>query len=96
MRDLSIERKITIFKTLADSKKVYLGLITSVPAFIIEQLNIIKKTLFGKEKKNKMKHSVLRNTYDLGGLKETDIFYKITCLQCLWVRWLFDENLHDC
>ena len=43
-----------------------------------------------------MKHSVLRNTYDLGGLKETDIFYKITCLQCLWVRWLFDENLHDC
>ena len=51
MRDLSIERKITIFKTLADSKKVYLGLITSVPAFIIEQLNIIKKTLFGKEKK---------------------------------------------
>ena len=53
MRDLSIERKITIFKTLADSKKVYLGLVTSVPAFIIEQLNIIKKTLFGKEKKTK-------------------------------------------
>ena len=48
MRDLSIEEKITIFKILAISKIVRLGLITSLPAFIIEQLNIIKKTLFGK------------------------------------------------
>ena len=43
MRDLSIEGKITIFKTLAFSKIVLLNLITSVAAFIIEQLNIIKK-----------------------------------------------------
>ena len=29
------------------SKTIHFGLITSIPAFIIEQLNIIKKTLFG-------------------------------------------------
>ena len=47
---LSIEDKITIFKKLAPSKIVNLGLITSVPAFL--QLNIIKK-IFGKKKKTK-------------------------------------------
>ena len=44
MRDLSIEGKITIFKILAILKIVHLGLITSVPVFITESLNItIKK-----------------------------------------------------
>ena len=49
MRDLSFEGKITIFKTLAISKLARHGLITSVPVFIIEQLNIIKQ-IFSKEK----------------------------------------------
>lgn len=49
MRELPIENKIKVFKTLAVSKIVNLGLITGVPAFIIGQLNIIIKN-FGKEK----------------------------------------------
>lgn len=49
MRELSIENKIKVFKTLAVSKIVNLGLITGVPAFIIGQLNITIKN-FGKEK----------------------------------------------
>ena len=43
MRDLSIEGKITF-------KIAYRDLINSVPAFIIKELNTIKKTLFGKKK----------------------------------------------
>ena len=78
-------------KTLASI--VHLVLMTSVPAFIIEQLNIIKKFYFTR-KKNKIKHSTLRSTYKLGGFKDTGIFYKITSLQCSWVRRLFDENFH--
>ena len=35
MRDLSIEGKIATFKRLSTSKIAHLGLITSVPAFII-------------------------------------------------------------
>lgn len=49
MRELPIENQIKVFKTLAVSKIVNLGLITGVPAFIIGQLNIIIKN-FGKEK----------------------------------------------
>ena len=99
MRDLPIEGKITIFKTLAISKIVCLGLVTSVPAIIIKQLN--KKTSFGKgRKQNKTlycaKYLRIRwqNTYELGGLKDTDIFYKIISLQYSWVRRLFDKNFH--
>ena len=76
MRDLSFEGKTTIFKTLAISKLARHGLIASVPVFIIEQLNIIKQ-IFCKEKKPKIKHSTLQNTYKLGSFKDTDIFYKI-------------------
>ena len=94
MKDLSSEGKIAIFKTLAISKIVNLGLITCVPDFIIEQLNIIKELHLAREKP-KIKHHTLQNTYELGGYKDTYIFYSITSLQCAWVRRLFDENFHE-
>ena len=50
MRDLSIEGKITIYKTLTVSKMIRLGSITSVPAFIIRQLNIIKNLYLIRKK----------------------------------------------
>ena len=50
MRNLTIERKILVFKSLAISKIVHLSLITTVPHAIINQLNNIqKKTLYGTE-----------------------------------------------
>ena len=53
IRDLPIEDKITIFKTLAIWRIIYLGLITSVPNYTIERVNIIKKTFFSIEKNSK-------------------------------------------
>ena len=43
MRDLTIEIKIAIFKSLAISKIVHLALINTVLIFTEEQLNLIKK-----------------------------------------------------
>ena len=43
MRHLSLEGKITIFKSLALSEIVYLALLTIVPKSIIEELNEIQK-----------------------------------------------------
>ena len=65
---------------------VHVGLITSVPAFIIEQLIFI-----WQGEKPKIKRSTLQNTNELGG---TEIFYKITSLQRCWVR-RFDENCQE-
>ena len=73
MRDLTIEGKIPIFKTLPISKIVDLASIANALVCNIEQLNIIKKN-FIWQGKNKVKHSTLRftNTCELGGLECTD------------------------
>lgn len=68
MIDLSIEGKITIFKILVISKILHLGLITSAPAFIIKQLNIIKKYIW-QGKKTQIKHSALQNIDQLVSLR---------------------------
>ena len=44
MRHLTIEGKITVFKSLAISKIVYLSLLTSVPKSITDELKIIHKS----------------------------------------------------
>ena len=43
MRDLTIEWRIVIFKSLAISKIVHLALIKTETIFTVKQLNIIKK-----------------------------------------------------
>ena len=50
MRNLTIEGKVLVFKSLAVSKIVHLSLITTVPHAIINQLNNTKKALYGTEK----------------------------------------------
>ena len=50
MRNLRIEGKVLVFKSLTISKIVHLSLITKVPHAIINQLNNIKKALYGTEK----------------------------------------------
>ena len=42
-RNLTVQGKITIFKTLAISKVIHLALVTNVPLVIIVQLNEIQK-----------------------------------------------------
>ena len=44
MRNLSIEGKIVVFKTLAISKLVYLALLTVIPNHITEEVAKIKKS----------------------------------------------------
>ena len=52
-RDLTIEGKIVIFKSLPISKIVHLALKKTVPFFIVEQLNIVKRNFIWQGKKNK-------------------------------------------
>ena len=43
IRNLTVQGKITIFKTLAISKVIHLALVTNIPQGIIDQLNKIRK-----------------------------------------------------
>ena len=50
MRHLSLEGKITIFKSLALSKIVFLALLTIIPKSIIKELNEIQKMFLWSKK----------------------------------------------
>ena len=77
MRHLSLEGKITIFKSLALSKIVQLALATIVPKSFIEELNEILKKFLWSYKKCNIKHGTSCNDYKNGGLKNIDINLKI-------------------
>ena len=94
MRYLSIEGKITVFKTLALSKIIHLALVTDVPKSTILALNKIQKEFIWKNSNPKIKHSTLCSNYKKGGLKNVDITSKIISLQCSWIKRLFDKSFH--
>ena len=54
MRHLSLEGKVTIFKSFALSKIVHLTLLTIVPKNIKEELNEIQKMFLWSNKKCKI------------------------------------------
>lgn len=95
MRNLTLQGKITVFKSLAISKVVHLALVTTFPSDILNHLNKIQKDFLWYQKNPKIKHSTLRNIYENGGLKNVDIDYKITSLQCSWIKRLFDNSTHS-
>ena len=92
MLQLTIEGKILIFKTLAISKVVHLPLLKDVPSSTIAQLERIQKHFIWKNGNPKLKHTTLCNEYEQGGLKNVDIFSKISSLQCSWVKRLYDNS----
>ena len=51
---MTVEGKITIFKTLAISKIIHLSLFTNVLTEIFNELNKIQKELFGMETTKKL------------------------------------------
>ena len=76
-RNLSLIGKITIFKTLAFSKIIFISYLSYVPNSIIEKLEKIKKEFIWNGKRPKVKHSALLGDYEEGGLKDIDIKAKI-------------------
>ena len=77
MRNLTLEGKITIFKTLAISKIIQLSLVTNVPTQFIKKLNNIQKEFIWNGSNPKIKHATLCNKYENGGLKNVDILSKV-------------------
>ena len=82
VRNLTLEGKITIFKTLEISKIIHLASITALPNSTITQLHKIHKEFIWNHKRPKIKEKVPVNHYDKSGSKDVDIPSKITSLQC--------------
>ena len=87
MRQLAIEERIVIFKTLAISKIVYLPLLTNTTN-IIDELEKVQKKFIWNNSTAKIKQETLRMDYKKRGLKNVDIRMKVTNLQCSWIKRL--------
>ena len=95
LRNLTIEGRIVVFKSLAISKLIHLALVTEIPTSTINLLTKIQMKFVWKGKNPKIKNSTLCNDYEYGGLKNVDIFSKVVSLQCSWIKRLFDNNFHQ-
>ena len=88
MRKLTLEGKITIFKSLTISKIAHLAIITKVPNTVIEGLKQIQKNFLQNNKKVKLEQNTLRNDYKGDSLKSVNIEHKIASLEYSWVKRL--------
>ena len=95
MRQLTLEGKITVFKSLVISIVIRLLLNTNLHNNTIDLMYKIQKNFIWQGKKAKIKHSTLCNGYENGGLKNVDLRNKITSIQCSWVKRLFEDDFHD-
>ena len=81
MRQLTLEGRITVFKSLAISKVIHLLMITKLHNNTIDIMYKIQKNFIWQGKKAKIKHSTLCNGYENGDLKNVDLRNKITSIQ---------------
>ena len=93
-RDLSLEGKILVFKSLALSKLLYSCTMKVPLKQLIEQLNIIHKNFIWNNKRPKIKHSTLIASYSEGGYNDIDMNAKLSSIKVSWVTRLMDDNFH--
>ena len=93
-RNLTVQSKITIFKTFTALKVIHLALVTNVPYVIIDQLNKIQKDFIWNRKAPQIRHSTICNSYKNGGLKSANIPNNLTSLQCSWIKRLYTISPH--
>ena len=92
MRHLSLEGKITIFKSLALSQISNLALLNS--KFLSWETKTDTENLPMRNKRAKKKHDTLLNKFTKGGLKSVDIKNKISALKCCWIQTPYNENFN--
>ena len=94
-RQLTLEGKIVIFKTLSISKIVHVAYLSNVPKAIVEKLEKIQSEFLWNGKRAKINNKTLCNKFQNGGLQKVDIQSKIDALQLSWIKRLNDENDHQ-
>ena len=73
LRNLTLEGKILIFKTLALSKIIFQAFVTPIPIYVVTEREKIQKSFLWENSTSKIKHDTLCNDYKYGRLKNVDI-----------------------
>ena len=94
-RNLTLEGKIIIFKTLALSKVTFFAEVLVIPNQIIDGLQQIQKDFLQNSSSPKEKHETICKDFQYGGLKNIDKKSKTRSLQCFWIKKLYDEVFQE-
>ena len=73
MGQLTLERRIKVFKFIAASKIIYLLLIRKLHNYLIDLLHKIQKNVTWQAQNANIKHKTLCNSYEKGGLENNDL-----------------------
>ena len=94
LRNLTIEGRIVVFKSLAILKLIHLALVTEIPTSIINLLTKTQMKFIWNGRNPKTKNSTLCNDYENSGPKDFEISSKVVALQCSWIKSLFHNSFH--
>ena len=76
----TIAKLYVILKTIAIWKIAFQSFIKTIPKYVVNELEKIKKTFLWNNSTPKIKHETLFNDYKAGRLKTVDIANKIIAL----------------
>ena len=93
-KGLTLAGRISIFKSMALSKTVYISTMVSPPKQFIDLLNSIQQNFFLNGRRPKIKPSTPVGGYAEGGYKDVDIQSELESLKIIWIRRLLDDNFH--
>jgi hypothetical protein len=92
-RKLTLMGKITVIKTFALPKLIYPFTILENPNDeVIKDINTCIFDFLWEGKRKKLKRSILKRSYELGGLKLTDIQTFLISIKACWVKRLLNDN----
>ena len=95
IRNLTLEGKIPILKTLASPKIVFQAF-DSTNTNVGSYWNRKKdKQFLWQNSGSKMKHDTFCNDNKHVGLKNVNTWKKVINLQCLWIKRLYDDSFHE-
>ena len=69
LRNLTLEGRILIFKTLALSKIIFQAFVTQIPDYVVTELGKLQKSFLWLNSTSNIKHDTLCNDYKDGGLR---------------------------
>ena len=93
IRNLTLEGKIIIFKSLTASEPVYIASLLPTPKCVVEAIQTIHREFIRGTKRQKL-NTVIASYCD-GRLKVTDIETKFQSLKFSWTTWLKNQdNFH--
>ena len=90
-RDLSLQGRILIIKSLALPKFQFLALLLPIPKNIVVEINTLLYKYVWKGKTDKVKRVILEQTYDKGGLKMVNMHHMVNSVSVIWIKRYLDD-----